>query len=268
MIHHLRAAGISLVLDAPGTQVPVGPALGGRPRARSPADALDALAGAVVPAVPPSSIDVPLRLTLAARPRRGLVRAARPGGAPRRRRPRRRARATAVARPSTTTATQVLDVRTRRPGGRRSPCAPSVRAGARGRAAAAAHPDEHRRRPPCTSQTARRGAARARPGPRARSTSPACGATSAARSALLLGHGRVDARDAGTAAPATTTPTCIVAGHPRVRLPHRRGLGRALRVERRQAGCGPSAPPLGSSVLGGGELLAPGEMTPRPRGAS
>ncbi|TQL03570.1 alpha-galactosidase [Cellulomonas sp. SLBN-39] len=63
MIHHLRAGGVSLVVDAPGTQVPSvlhwGADLG-----PLPADALDALAGAVLPAVPPSSIDVPLRLSL------------------------------------------------------------------------------------------------------------------------------------------------------------------------------------------------------------
>ncbi|MEU4424057.1 alpha-galactosidase [Actinoplanes sp. NPDC024001] len=57
---HLRAAGASLVLDARGAAVPAilhwGADLGDVP--------LDALADALVPAVPPSSIDVPLRLSL------------------------------------------------------------------------------------------------------------------------------------------------------------------------------------------------------------
>lgn len=63
MIHHLRAAGVSLIVDARGTAVPAvlhwGSDLG-------PLDpgALEAVAAASVPAVPPSSIDVPLRLSL------------------------------------------------------------------------------------------------------------------------------------------------------------------------------------------------------------
>jgi alpha-galactosidase len=63
MIHHLRAAGTSLVLDARGTGVPVvvhwGSDLGDLPRA-----ALDSLADSQVPAVGPSSIDSPLRLSI------------------------------------------------------------------------------------------------------------------------------------------------------------------------------------------------------------
>ncbi|WP_035876171.1 alpha-galactosidase [Cryobacterium sp. MLB-32] len=62
-IPYLRAAGTSLVLDARGTGVPVivhwGADLGDLD-----ADLLRSLADAAVPAIPPSSIDVPLRLTL------------------------------------------------------------------------------------------------------------------------------------------------------------------------------------------------------------
>ncbi|MGR2753348.1 alpha-galactosidase [Agromyces arachidis] len=63
MIHHLRAAGVSVVVDARGTAVPAvlhwGADLG-------PLDeqALEAVAAVSVPAVPPSSIDAPLRLSL------------------------------------------------------------------------------------------------------------------------------------------------------------------------------------------------------------
>ncbi len=60
---HLRAAGVSLVLDARGASAPTvvhwGSDLGDLD-----ANVLAALADAAVPAVPPSSIDVPLRLSL------------------------------------------------------------------------------------------------------------------------------------------------------------------------------------------------------------
>ncbi|TFC50287.1 MULTISPECIES: alpha-galactosidase [unclassified Cryobacterium] len=63
MIHHLRAAGTSLVLDASGSGTPVivhwGADLG-----ELPAADLAALAAASVPPVGPSSLDVPLRLSL------------------------------------------------------------------------------------------------------------------------------------------------------------------------------------------------------------
>ncbi|WP_448630081.1 hypothetical protein [Cellulomonas soli] len=63
MIHHLRAGGVSLVVEAPGTQVPSvlhwGADLGPLDE-----DGLAALAAVAAPAVPPSSIDVPLRLSL------------------------------------------------------------------------------------------------------------------------------------------------------------------------------------------------------------
>ncbi|WP_394554365.1 alpha-galactosidase [Agromyces sp. MMS24-JH15] len=63
MIHHLRAAGVSVVVDARGPAVPAvlhwGSDLG-----ELDADALDALASATVPPIPPSSIDVPLRMSL------------------------------------------------------------------------------------------------------------------------------------------------------------------------------------------------------------
>ncbi len=63
MIHHLRAAGVGVSVDPRGTGVPAvlhwGPDLGA-----TDAAALSALAAASVPAVPPSSIDVPLRLSL------------------------------------------------------------------------------------------------------------------------------------------------------------------------------------------------------------
>lgn len=63
MIHHLRAAGVSVVVDVRGTGVPAvlhwGSDLGA-----TDAAALSALAAASVPAVPSSSIDVPLRLSL------------------------------------------------------------------------------------------------------------------------------------------------------------------------------------------------------------
>lgn len=61
MIHHLRAAGVDLILDARGTAAPVvvhwGRALGDLDSA-----ALTALADATAPAVAPSSIDRPLRV--------------------------------------------------------------------------------------------------------------------------------------------------------------------------------------------------------------
>ncbi|PWC07658.1 alpha-galactosidase [Mycetocola zhujimingii] len=63
MISHIRAAGTSFLLDARGTGVPSvvhwGRDLGALDEA-----ALTAVADAAVPAVPPSSIDMPLRLTL------------------------------------------------------------------------------------------------------------------------------------------------------------------------------------------------------------
>lgn len=63
MISHIRAAGTSFLLDARGTGVPVVVHWG---RDLGPLDdaALTAVADAAVPAVPPSSIDTPLRLTL------------------------------------------------------------------------------------------------------------------------------------------------------------------------------------------------------------
>ena len=63
MIHHLRAAGTSFVLDARGTGVPVVIHWGSDLGALSPA-ALDALADSQVPAVGPSSIDSPLRQSI------------------------------------------------------------------------------------------------------------------------------------------------------------------------------------------------------------
>jgi alpha-galactosidase len=63
LIHHLRASGTSLVLDARGTKVPQvlhwGADLGELSQHQ-----LAALAEASVPAIPPSSIDEPLRLSL------------------------------------------------------------------------------------------------------------------------------------------------------------------------------------------------------------
>lgn len=65
MIPHLRAAGVSLVLDARGAAAPAlvhwGADLGELDEA-----SLAALADAVIPAVPPSSVDVPLRLSIVA----------------------------------------------------------------------------------------------------------------------------------------------------------------------------------------------------------
>ncbi|MFB8146609.1 alpha-galactosidase [Microbacterium sp. NPDC056003] len=63
MIHHLRAAGVSLVLDSRGAGVPAVVHWGRDLGALDPAD-LQTLADAVVPAIAPSSVDVPLRLTL------------------------------------------------------------------------------------------------------------------------------------------------------------------------------------------------------------
>jgi alpha-galactosidase len=61
MIHHLRAAGVSVVLDARGPEVPV-VLHWGRDLGPLTGDELAALAEASVPAVPPSSIDEPLRV--------------------------------------------------------------------------------------------------------------------------------------------------------------------------------------------------------------
>ncbi len=63
MIHHLRAAGVSLLVDARGAGVPAilhwGRDLGDFTQGE-----LVSLADTLVPAVPPSSIDVPFRLTI------------------------------------------------------------------------------------------------------------------------------------------------------------------------------------------------------------
>ena len=63
MIHHLRAAGVSVIVDVRGTGVPA-VLHWGRDLGATDAAALGVLAAASVPAVPPSSIDVPLRLSL------------------------------------------------------------------------------------------------------------------------------------------------------------------------------------------------------------
>ncbi|MCW3493297.1 alpha-galactosidase [Microbacterium sp. SSM24] len=63
MIHHLRAAGVSLVLDSRGSGVPAIVHWGRDLGALAESD-LVLLADATVPAVAPSSIDAPLRLTL------------------------------------------------------------------------------------------------------------------------------------------------------------------------------------------------------------
>ncbi|SFR70495.1 alpha-galactosidase [Agromyces sp. CF514] len=64
MIHHLCASGVSVLVDARGTGVPA-IVHWGRDLGELDDAALAALADAVVPAVSPSSIDVPLRLSLA-----------------------------------------------------------------------------------------------------------------------------------------------------------------------------------------------------------
>ena len=63
MIHHLRAAGVSFVLDCPRRG---GAAIihWGRDLGELSEPELAALAEAAVPAVPPSSIDVPLRVSI------------------------------------------------------------------------------------------------------------------------------------------------------------------------------------------------------------
>ncbi|WP_137845518.1 alpha-galactosidase [Microbacterium sp. 2FI] len=63
MIHHLRAAGVSVVVDSRGTGVPALLHWGRDLGDLDPAD-LEALAASAVPAVPPSSIDQALRLSL------------------------------------------------------------------------------------------------------------------------------------------------------------------------------------------------------------
>ncbi len=70
MVHHLRAAGTSLVLDARGTGVPVVVHWGTDLGALSVVD-LAALADSAVPAIPPSSVDIALRLSLLPTPREG-----------------------------------------------------------------------------------------------------------------------------------------------------------------------------------------------------
>src|SRR4051812_24646279 len=65
VIHHLRAAGVSVLLDARGTGVPTIVHWGRDLGPLSDAEAA-ALADASVPAVPPSSLDQPLRVSLAA----------------------------------------------------------------------------------------------------------------------------------------------------------------------------------------------------------
>ena len=63
MLIHLRAAGSSLLLDARGTRVPA-VVHWGRDLGDLDQDALAALTDAVVPAVPPSAVDHPLRVSL------------------------------------------------------------------------------------------------------------------------------------------------------------------------------------------------------------
>ncbi|MET1018076.1 MAG: glycoside hydrolase family 36 N-terminal domain-containing protein, partial [Leifsonia flava] len=62
-MHHLRAAGVSLLLDTRGTGVP-GVIHWGRDLGPLSDAELVSLADAIVPAVSPSSIDVPIRLSL------------------------------------------------------------------------------------------------------------------------------------------------------------------------------------------------------------
>nr|BFE72901.1 hypothetical protein GCM10020092_062020 [Actinoplanes digitatis] len=70
MLIHLRAAGTSLVLDARGPRPPV-VVHWGRCLGALGDDDLAALADAAVPAVPPSSIDEPLRFSLLPGPEQG-----------------------------------------------------------------------------------------------------------------------------------------------------------------------------------------------------
>ena len=63
MIHHLRAAGVSLLLDARGAGVPA-ILHWGRDLGDLDARELASLADALVPGISPSSIDVPFRLTI------------------------------------------------------------------------------------------------------------------------------------------------------------------------------------------------------------
>ena len=63
MIHHLRAAGVSVLLDARGTAVPA-IVHWGRDLGPLSDDEAAALADASVPAVPPSALDRPLRVSL------------------------------------------------------------------------------------------------------------------------------------------------------------------------------------------------------------
>ncbi|GAA1683462.1 alpha-galactosidase [Microbacterium lacus] len=63
MIHHLRAAGVSLLVDTRGTGVPAVLHWGADLGELTPAQA-EAVAAASVPAVGPSSIDIPFRLSL------------------------------------------------------------------------------------------------------------------------------------------------------------------------------------------------------------
>ncbi|WP_338145174.1 alpha-galactosidase [Cryobacterium mannosilyticum] len=70
MVHHLRAAGAGLVLDARGPGVPVIVHWGGDLGALSDAE-LAVLADSAVPAIPPSSVDIPLRLSLLPTAREG-----------------------------------------------------------------------------------------------------------------------------------------------------------------------------------------------------
>ena len=63
MIHHLRAAGVSLLVDARGTRMPA-IIHWGRDLGELTAEQADAVAAASVPAIAPSSIDLPFRLGL------------------------------------------------------------------------------------------------------------------------------------------------------------------------------------------------------------
>ena len=99
------------------------------------------------------------------------------------------------------------------------------------------------------------------------STSPGAGAGSGRRSAARSRTARGCASH-GAAAPGTTPTLLLLAGTAGLRLPARRGLGRPRRLERQPRAPGGTAARgcrrSGAAVLGGGELLLPGEVSLAP----
>ena len=141
-----------------------------------------------------------------------------------------------------------------------------LRAAARARraAAGAAHGDEHGATARTRSTCAAAPCCRCRPRRRAARPHRPLVPRALARSGSPFGHGTHAARAAGAAAPGTTRPCCWSPGRAGFGFRHGRGVGGAHRrgaatTCTSPSGC-PRVPGRHAGVLGGGELLAPGEV--------